>query len=82
MIPLLYIRIVEVEVRVQYSAVSTILPLGLVGMAVRLLAMANALVRVYSQAVENGARVKRITAVQDSNVPRGRGTQVMVAPSI
>ena len=38
--------IVEVEVRVQYSAVSTILPLGLVGMAVRLLAMANALVRV------------------------------------
>ena len=35
-----------------------------------------------SQAVENGTRVKRVTAVQDSNVPRGRGTQVRVAPSI
>ena len=34
------------RVRVQYSAASTILPLGLVGMAVRLLAIANALVRV------------------------------------
>ena len=70
------------EVRVQYSAVLTILPLGLVGVAVRLLAMASALARVYSQAVENGARVKRITVVQDSNVPRGRGTQVRVAPCI
>ena len=38
--------IVEVEVRVQYSAASTILPLGLVGVAVRLLAMASALARV------------------------------------
>ena len=35
-----------------------------------------------SQAVENGARVKRVTVVQDSNVPRGRGTQGRVAPSI
>ena len=44
--------------------------------------MASALARVYSQAVENGGHVKRVTVVQDSSVPRGRGTQVRVAPSI
>ena len=70
------------EVQVQYSAVLTISPLGLVGVAVQLLAIYGQYLGECSQVVENGARVKMITVVQDSNVPRGRGTQVRVAPCI